>query len=122
MHRLIFAGASSSSDKAERPHPVASGSASSAERPATRPPSAAQHGNQSRSKTLSIRDVQRWLAEESIVRRNSAGARRVREAVAVLPPPKPRKEDVRLLQSKLQVAQKKKTKKPRPIGDMLQEF
>ena len=56
---------------------------------------------------ISIRDVQRWLAEEPIASCSSADMLRIREAVAVLSRPKPRKEDVRPLQSKWQVAQKK---------------
>ncbi len=121
MHRFIFADASTSSDSAERPASVASGSASSAEQPATLPPSAAQPGTPSYSKTLSIRDVQCWLAEEPIVSCNSAGAQRVREAVAVLSQPQPRQKDVRRLQNQWHVAQKK-NKQTRPLADVIQEF
>ena len=121
MHRFIFADASSSSDRAERPASVASGSASSAEQPATLPPSAAQPGTPSYSKTLSIRDVQCWLAEEPIVSCNSAGAQRVREAVAVLSQPQPRQRDVQRLQNEWHVAQQK-NKKRRPLADVIQEF
>ena len=61
-----------------------------------------------RLKISSIRDVQRWLAEEHVASWRSVGAQRIREAVAVLAHPKPRQEDVRPLQDKWQVAQKKK--------------
>ena len=121
MHRSIFADASSSSDRAERPASVASGSASSAEQPAILPSSAAQPGLPSYSKTLSIRDVQRWLAEEPIVSCNSAGAQRVREAVAVLSQSKPRQEDVQPLQNEWHVAQQT-NKKRRSLADVIQEF
>ena len=72
-------------------------------------------------KILSIRDVQRWMAEEPVASCSSADAQRIREAVAVLSSPKPRQEDVEPLQSTWQVAQKR-TKKRRPQGDVLQEF
>ena len=45
----------------------------------------------------------------------------IREAVAVLSHPKPRKQDVQPLQSKWQVAQKT-DRKPRPLEDVLHEF
>jgi len=72
-------------------------------------------------KILSIRDVQRWLAEEPIASCSSADMQRIREAVAVLSAPKPRQEDVRPLQSKWQVAQQK-NKKPIPFEEVLREF
>jgi len=56
-------------------------------------------------KLSSIQDVQRWLAEEPMASCSSVDMQRIREAVAVLSRPKPRKEDVRPLQSKWQVAQ-----------------
>ena len=72
-------------------------------------------------KISSIRDVQRWVDEEPIASCSSADAQRIREAVAVLSRPKPRQEDVQPLQSKWQVA-RTKDKKPRPLGDVLEEF
>ena len=120
MHRSIFADASSSSDKAERPASVASGSASSAEQPAILPSSAAQPGLPSYSKTSSIRDVQRWLAQEPIVNCNSAVVQRVRKAVAVLSQPKPRQEDVQPLQCEWRVAQKS-NKKRKLLAVVIQE-
>ena len=71
------------------------------------------------SKILSIRDVQRWLAEEPIESGSSADMQRIREAVAVLSRPKPRQEDVEPLHNKWQVAQKK-DKQRRRLGDVLQ--
>ena len=64
---------------------------------------------------------QRWLAQTSIASYSSADMQRIREAVAVLSHPKPRQEDVQPLQSKWQVAQKKK-KKTRSLGEILPEF
>ena len=69
----------------------------------------------------SIRELQRWVAEEPIASCSSADAQRIREAVAVLSRPKPRQEDVRPLQSKWQLAQKK-DRKPGPLGDVIQEL
>ena len=46
---------------------------------------------------------------------------RVREAAALLSRPKPRKEEVRPLQSKWQVAQKE-DRKPRPLSEVFDEF
>ena len=63
----------------------------------------------------------RWLAEEPIASCSSADTQRIREAVAVLSHPKPRKEDVQPLQSKWQVAQQK-NKKTRPLEEVLHEF
>ncbi len=121
MHRPIFADASSSSNRSERPASVASGSGSSAEQPAILPSSAAQPATPSYSKTLSIRDVQRWLGEEPIVSCNSAGAQRVREAVAVLSQSKPRQEDIRLLQKEWHV-EHLQNKKFRSHADLIQEL
>ena len=89
MKRFMSSAASSSS--------AVSSNAGSAEPPAT----------PCHLKILSIRDVQRWLAEERIASCSSAAMQRIREAVAVLSPAKPRQEDVEPLQSKWQVAQKK---------------
>ena len=72
-------------------------------------------------KIASIRDVQRWLAAEHVATSSNVDARRIREATAVLSQCRPTQEDVRPLQSKWQVAQKK-DKKPRPLGEVLQEF
>ena len=111
----MSSAASSSSGRAGRPA-AASGSAEqpapslgSAERPATLSHSlrsAERPATPSHLKLSSIRDVQRWLAEEPAASCSSADMQRIREAVAVLSLPKPRQEDVRLLQSKWQVAQK----------------
>jgi hypothetical protein len=112
MHRFMSSAASSSSGRAEWPATV-SGSFSSAEQPAISLRSAEQPATPSHLKISSIRDVQRWLAEEPIASCSSADAQRIREAVAVLSHPKPRKEDVQPLQSKWQVAQKKDKKRDR---------
>ena len=84
----------------------------------TEAPSAEQPGFQLQS----IRDVQRWLAEEHIASCSGADVQRIREAVAVLSRPKPRKEDVQPLQSKWQVAQRQEDKKKRLLDDVLHEF
>ena len=104
--------ASSSSGRAEQPASASSSSLlRSAEQPAT----------PSHLKILSIRDVQHWLADESIASCSSADVQRIREAAAVLSHPKPRQKDVRPLQNKWQVAQQK-DKKPRPLEEVLREF
>ena len=110
----IVAGASSSSDRAERLASVAARSASSAEQSAILPSSAAQPG------LSSIPDVQRWLAQEPIVNCNSAVVQRVRKAVAVLSQPKPRQEDVQPLQCEWRVAQKS-NKKRKLLAVVIQE-
>ena len=102
---------SSSSGGAEQSAISSSLAGSSAEQPAT----------PFHLKLSSIWDVQRWMAEEPIASCSSADMQRLREAVAVLSRPQPRKEDVRPLQNKWHVAQKTK-KKPRRLGDVLQEF
>ena len=114
MHSFISSAASSSSGRAERPAAAAaSSSPSSAEQPAT----------PSHLKIISIRDVQRWVAEGPIASCSSADAQRIREAVAVLSHPKPGQEDVQPLLSKWQVAQKKVRRNARrPLGEMLKEF
>ena len=97
MHRFMSSLASSSSGRAEQPASASSSSLlRSAEQPAT----------PSHLKISSIRDVQRWMAKEPIASCSTADAQRIREAVSVLSRSKPRKEDVRPLQSKWQVAQK----------------
>ena len=107
MHRFISSAASSSSGRAGRP----AAASSSAEQPAI----------PSHLKLSSIRDVQRWLAEEPIASCSIADAQRIREAVAVLSHPKPRQDAVRPLQSKWQLA-RTKHKKPRPLEEVLKEF
>ncbi len=83
--------------------------------------SAEQPATPSHLKILSICDVQRWLAEESIASCSSADGQRLREAVAVLSRSKTRQEDLKPLQPKWQVSQKQ-GKKARPLADMIQEF
>ena len=107
MKRFMSSAASSSSARAE----PATTSLGSAEQPGTR----------CQLKLSSIRDVQRWLAMEPIASCSSADMQRIREAVAVLVPAKPRKEDVRPLQSKWLVAQQR-NKKPRPLAEVVDEF
>ena len=106
----MSSAASSSSGRAEQPATVSS-SSSSAEKPAT----------PSHWKIVSIRDVQRWLAEEPIASCSSADAQRIREAVAVLSQTKPRQEDVEPLQSKWHGAQRQNRKR-RPLQDVIEEF
>ena len=104
MHRFISSAASSR----ERPA-AASSSSSSAEQPAISLRSVEKPGFH----LDSIRDVQRWLAEEHIASCTGADIQRIREAVAVLSRPKPRQEDVQPLQRKWQVAQQQEDKKRR---------
>jgi hypothetical protein len=104
MHRFMSSVASSSSGRAEQPA-AASSSSNSAEQPIASLRSAEQPATPSHLKILSIRDVQRWLADEPIASCSSADVQRIREAAAVLSHPKPRKDDVRPLQSKWQVTQ-----------------
>ena len=120
MQRFMSSAASSSAGRAERPATIP-GSSSSAEQPATSLRMTERPATPSFSKILSIRDVQRWLAEEPIESCSSADVQRIREAVAVLSRPKPRQEDVEPLQNKWQVSQKK-DKKRRRLGDVLQEL
>ena len=110
MHRFLSSAASSSSGRAEPPS-----SPGSAEQFATSLRSAEQPATPSQLKIASIRDVQRWLAQKSIVSCSSADMQRIREAVAVLSHSKPRKEDVRPLQSKWLVAFKKDKKSTKQI-------
>ena len=104
MHRFISSAASSSSGRAGRP----AAASSSAEQLATSLRSAEELATPPHLQLSSIRDVQRWLAEEPNASCSSADMQRIREAVAVLSRPNPRQEDVRPLQSKWQVAQKKR--------------
>ena len=125
MKRFVSSAASSSSGSAARPATVSARS-SSAEQSATSFRSAEQPATPPQLKIFSIRDVQRWLAEESIASCSSADLQRIREAVAVLTSGKkeqPSKEDVRpLLGPKNWNVAQRKDKKPRPLGDMLQDF
>ena len=91
MHRLISSAASSSCGKPEQP-PAAFRSCSNAEQPSTSLRSAEQPATPSHIQFLSIRDVQRWLAEEPIASCSSVDMQRIREAVAMLSRPKPSKE------------------------------
>ena len=116
MKRFLSSAAPSSSGRTEPPS-----NSNSAEQPATSLRSAEQPATPSHLKILCIRDVQRWLAEEPIASCSSAHVQRIREAVAVLSHPKPRKQDVRSLQSKWRVAQNT-DKKPRPLEEVLHEF
>ena len=120
MKRFMSSAASSSSGRA-RPPAAVSSNVGSAEQPATSLRSAEPPASPCHLKISSIRDVQRWLAEEPIASCSSADMQRIREAVDVLSTSKPRQEDVRPLQSKWQVAQKK-DKKPRPLEEVLREF
>ena len=112
MQRFMSVATSSSSSRAERLATVTGGS-SSAEQSATSLPIAEQLDTPAYSKILSIRDVQRWLEAEPIASCSGADVQRIREAVAVLSRPKPRKEDVQPLQSTWQVAHWKDNKKKR---------
>ena len=108
MHRFMSSAASSSSGRVDQP-PIVSSSSSNVEQPAT----------PSHLKILYPRVVQRWLADEPITNCNSADAQRIRQAVAVLSRPNPRKENAQPLQIKWQVLS---NKIPRPLGDVLKEF
>ena len=122
MERFMSSAASNSSARA-RPPAAVSSSVGSAEQPATSLRSAERPASPCHLKILSIRDVQRWLAEEPIASCSSADMQRIREAVAVLLTPKPRQEDVRPLQNKWQVAQKKdKKKRPGKVIKAAQEL
>ena len=107
MKRFMSSAASSSSARAE----PATTSLGSAEQPGTR----------CQLKLSSIRDVQRWLAKESIASFSSADMQRIGEAAAVLVHGKPRQEDVRPLQRKWLVAQTR-NKKPRPLEEVVDEL
>ena len=121
MHRFLSTAASSSSGGAALRSAEQPASLRSAEQPATSLRSAEQPATPSHLQILSIRDVQRWLAEEPIASCSSADMQRIREAVAVLSLPKPRQADVRPLQSKWQVARKKHNKE-RPLGDVIKNL
>ena len=114
MHLFSASAASSSSFRADQP---ASSSSGNAEQPVTSHRSAEQPD----LKIASIRDVERWLATAHVASCSNVDAQRIRETVAVLLQRRPRQEDVRPPQSKWQVAQTK-DKKPRPLGEVLQEL
>ena len=120
MHRFISSAASSSSGRAEQPA-AASSSCSSAEQPSSSLRTAEQPATPSHFQILSICDVQRWLAVETVASCSSADMERIREAAAVLSRPKPRQKEVRPLQSKWQVA-RLKDKKNRSLPEVLDEF
>ena len=98
-----------------------SGNAEGVANVSARSSSAAQPVTLSQSKISSMWDVQRWLAEQPIVRCHSADMERLKEAAAVLSRPKPRKEDVRDLQNDWQVAQMKH-RKPIPLPEVILDF
>ena len=99
MQRFFSSAASSSSARAERPGTSTApnspdkGERLSAERPVTSTTHSAQLS------ITTIRDVQRWLAEDHVASCTGADAQCIREAVAVLSPPEPRQRDVRPLQA-----------------------
>ena len=97
MHRFISSAASSSCGKPDQP------------------------ATPSQVQIISIQDVQRWLAVETVASCSSADMERIREAAAVLSRPKPRQKEVQPLQSKWQVAQQKDEKR-RPLPEVLHEF
>ena len=111
-------GASTSGSTADS---SSSGNAEGVANVSARSSSAAQPVTLSQSKISSMWDVQRWLAEQPIVRCHSADMERLKEAAAVLSRPKPRKEDVRELQNDWQGAQMKH-RKPIPLPEVIQDF
>ena len=122
MPRFMSCAAPSGAEQPAAKRPAAAASDwSGAEQPATARPNVHESATRSYSKIVSIGDVQLWLAELPIGRCGSADVRRIREAAVVLARGKPRKEDVRPLQSKWRVAQKKE-KKPRLLSEVLEEL
>ena len=103
MHRFMSSVASSSSGRAEQPA-AASSSSNSAEQPTASLRSAEQPATLSRLKILSIRDVQRWLADEPIASCSSADVQRIREAAAVRRAVAPEAQKGRCATSAKQVA------------------
>ena len=89
LRSFFPSAARSSSDVVEPPS-----SCRSVEQSATSLRSAEQPASRSHGRTLSIHDVQRWMAEEPFASCSNAEAQRIREAVAVLSRSKPRQEDV----------------------------
>ena len=106
-------GASTSGSTADS---SSSGNAEGVANVSARSSSAAQPVTLSQSKISSMWDVQRWLAEQPIVRCHSADMERLKEAAAVLSRPNPRKEDVRELQKDWQVSSRI------PLPKVIQEF
>ena len=90
LRSFLSSAARSSSDVVEPPS-----SCRSVEQSATSLRSAEQPATRSHGKTLSIGDVQRWMAEEPLASCSNADAQRIREAVAVLSHRSPRQQDVR---------------------------
>ena len=90
MQPFFASPASSSPDRAEL-SATASSSAGRAEESATSRRSAEQPATSLHLKISSIRDVQAWLNGEQVAGCSSADAQRIREAVAVLLHPNPRK-------------------------------
>ena len=68
-----------------------------------------------------ILDAQAWLNENQLTSCNSEDAQLIKETVAVLAQDHPKQKDVRPLQSKWHVAQKKNGK-PRPLADVIKEM
>ena len=92
---------------------------SSAEQPAR---NSAIRASAAQPALQSIRDVQRWLASESLPS-GSTEMQRVRAAVQVLAAAKPRQEDIRPLQSPSNWNVPGKVKqKPRPLPDVIEEL
>ena len=114
MKRFLSSAASSSSGRAEQPaaplrgaeQSASSSSSGRAVQSATASSNAERPGTASPLlKISSIQDVQCWLARSSAT--SHADIERIREAVAVLSRPKPRKEDVQPLQPKWQIARQR---------------
>ena len=92
---------------------------SSAEQPAR---NSAIRASAAQPALQSIRDVQRWLASESLPS-GSTEMQRVRAAVQVLAAAKPRQEDIRPLQSPSNWNVPGKVKqKPRPLPEVIEEL
>jgi len=79
--------------------------------------SAEQPATSSDLKITCIRDVQRWLASEAIVRYSTADLESIRKAAAALSTPKPRQEDVRPFLKKWQVEQKRDSKYHKQLSE-----
>ena len=120
MQRFMSSGASSSSSRVERPLSIPGGT-SSAEKPAPSLRIAEQFATPAYVKILTIHDVQRWLAEESIASCTDESLQRIREAAAALSRPKPKQQEVQPIQNKWQIAQKKNGKRV-PLEDVVHEF
>ena len=94
---------------------------SSAAQPASEPDIVAS-AEQPGPELQTLKDVQQWLATAQ-VHVDNPDVQRVREAVGILANPRPRQEDVRLLQkpANWNVAQQVK-RKPRPLPDVIEEL